>query len=120
MNSWLEWAIVLFIVVGIAIAIWKGGSANPEGTGALRRSFNRLDGDVKGLTGQVTRTGERVAAIERKVTEECASTKDIETIEQKIETLRTEVRGDRELAQRTYASVKRIEDFLIEKGLGGR
>jgi len=45
----LELGIVAFIVVGFAIAIWKGGAANPISTGRLQRDLAAIKGDVAKL-----------------------------------------------------------------------
>lgn len=109
MRDVFEWAVIAFIVLAIAWVVWKGGAANPEGTGALGQKVN-------GLTGTVTKLDGRVRHVEQELEElkkEAATTKDIERVEQRM-------KGDRELAERTWKSIDRIERFLIEKGLGGK
>lgn len=97
--SLFELAIIIFIMLGIGVALWRGGNANPESTGRLARKIGGLDS--------------RLSHVEREVSElktECATVKDIETV-------RAEMKGDRELADRTFKAVKRIEDMLIERSL---
>jgi len=64
-SNWLEYAIIVFIIVSIGAVIWRGGSANPEGTGSLGRKVVRLDGDVRKFGGQVAEVERRLAEIER-------------------------------------------------------
>lgn len=108
-QSWIEYAIIVFIVFGIVVAIWKGGSANPVGTG-------RLSSRVGKLTGQVGTLSTRMKHVEDEVDElkvVAATTKDIERLEQRMT-------AHEQLAERTWRSVRRIEEHLIEKGLNGQ
>ena len=105
--NWFELAIIAFIALSIMWHVWKGGAANPVGTGSLGRQVAALSGRVAGL-------GQRVGYLEKGVEdlkEEAASTKDVQRLEATIE-------GHRELAERTFRSVDRIERALIEKGMG--
>lgn len=109
MRDWLEWAITAFIIFGITYVVWKGGAANPEGTGSLGQKVN-------GLSGKMTALGTRVGHVEKELEElkeEAATTKDIARLE-------ATMNGYHQLAERTCKSVERIERFLIEKGLGGK
>lgn len=109
MSEWLQFAIILVIVAGIGAAIWRGGSANPTGTGHIGRQVSNLKNDFTGL-------GARVGHIERDLEElknEAATSGDIDG-------LRRELEGDRRINERTFASVQRIEQMLIERGLGDR
>jgi hypothetical protein len=106
-GNWYELAIIAFIVLGIAAAVWRGGAANPLGTGALGRKVGKLSGTVSVLSLRVGHVEKEL----EELTKEAATVKDIERLEQKIE-------GHHELAERTCRSVERIERFLIEKGLG--
>ena len=100
--SWLEGAIIAFIMLSIGYVVWKGGAANPESTGTLGRKVTALGGKVASLEARVGHMGDDLAKLER----EAATTKDIERLE--------------ELGERTFRSVDRIERVLIEKGLGGK
>lgn len=114
MSNVLEWVIVAFIFVGIVVAIWRGGAANPVSTGALEQK-------VTALSGKVGRLDHRVGTVEgeiRELKEEAATVKDIQRIEERIETVRAEAAGHRALSEATNRSVERIERVLIERGLG--
>ncbi len=96
----VELLIIAVIILGIGVAIWKGGSANPESTGTLGKQ-------VSGLSTKVSNLSTRVGHVEQELEElksEAATAKDIERVEA--------------LAERTFRSVDRIERMLIEKGLG--
>ena len=106
MSQYLEGAIVAFIVASLLWFVWRGGAANPEGTGAVARRVNALRAEVGSLSGRVDKVASEVKKLER----ESASTADIQRLEAKVD-------GKAELAERTWKSVDRIERFLIEKGL---
>lgn len=117
-RDWIELAVIAFILAGIGLAVWKGGAANPEGTGSLGKKVN-------GLANKVGTMSMRLGHLESEFTElkeEAATTKDVQRIEQlineRINTMRAEIAGHHELAERTNRSVERIERLLIEKGLG--
>ena len=112
--SLLELSIVAFIIVGIGYVVWKGGAANPEGTGALGQKVTTLSVHMTKLSGRVGHVESELEELKA----DAATSKDIARLEEKVATLRAEVGGHRELAERTWRSVNRIETFLIEKGLG--
>jgi hypothetical protein len=106
-NTWVEWAIIAFIVLAIAYVVWKGGAANPMGTGRLSRKVGHLDATVG-------RLGIRVGHVESEVEElkaEMASKADIAT-------LRAELVGVKDVLERNERGLNRIVDILMEKGLG--
>lgn len=110
-GSWLEWAIMIFIVCSIGTVVWRNGAANPEGTGKLRKTVNDLSGNVSVLSQRVGHLEEEVAELK----EETATTKDIQRVEQLI-VERTAAQKD--LIERQSRQIDRIERMLIEKGLG--
>jgi chromosome segregation ATPase len=72
-SNLLELAIIAFIVLGIAAAIWRGGAQNPVGTGGLNTQLI----EVKAKLGEIET---RVEAVETKA----ASTEDIERLEEAV------------------------------------
>lgn len=118
MTDWFQWVIIAFVVLSILWHVWKGGAANPEGTASLGRKVNNLSGEVAKLGGRVGHMELEM----KEMKDESASTKDIDRIEQvidgKIETVRAEMTGHRQLSDQTNRSVQRIEKMLIERGLG--
>lgn len=78
--SWIEIAIMLFIIGAIGLVVWKGGQANPEGTGTLGKQINRLDKDVGGL-------GKRLGAVEKdleRLDRDAATKADIQRLERSV------------------------------------
>lgn len=126
--SVFEWAIVAFIVVSILWHVWKGGAANPESTRSLGGKVSAVASQVSALSGrtaqQVSTLSERVGRVESEVNDiraEGATTRDVEKLEKlidaKMDSVRAEVAGHRELSQATNDSVRRIERIILEKGL---
>lgn len=109
MPSIFEVFIMAVIVIGLGLAILRSGQRNPEGTGKLAK-------DVGELKVKVVQLEEDMHGM--------ATTQDIETLKAEMRgyqrTVETRFEGDRKLNKLTHESVKRIETFLIEKGLGGR
>lgn len=64
-ENWFEAAIIVFIVVAIGVTVWRGGAANPEGTGSLGRKITKLDGDMKGVKREMTGVKDEVAEMRR-------------------------------------------------------
>lgn len=79
-DNWFESAIIVFIIAMIALTVWKGGAANPEGTGSLGRKVSRLDGDVRKFGGELGDVERRLAEIERT----SAKVSDIKRLERAI------------------------------------
>jgi hypothetical protein len=79
-ENWFELAIIAFIIAGIAVAVWKGGQANPEGTGSLGRKFTRLEKDFSTMRGDVRKIERQVEDIERR----SAKISDIERLERLV------------------------------------
>lgn len=120
MSDMLQWAIVAFITLGIAVAIWKGGAANPEGTGQIAKQVGAMRGELTGLS---TRVGFVEHEMEQ-LKNESASSEDITQLkalfEEKLSTVRAELTGSRELAERTQRGVDRIEGLILERGLSAK
>lgn len=104
-TSPLEIMIMLFIVIGIVVAIFRVGRANPENTGTLGKSIETIKREVRDVES-------RVGHIETSM-RGMATKADVKRLEGKID-------GHRELADRTASGVKRLEDFFLEKGVNGK
>lgn len=102
MSELYQWAIIAFILLGIGVAVWRGGQANPESTGRIARRLNHLDGRVQQVELALKAT---------------ATSEDITKVEGSIGKIEAQMESDRELAKRTHAAVSRIESFLIERAL---
>ncbi len=69
MSEWIEWAIIAFIILGIGYVVFKGGAANPVGTGGLQRTVASIDGRLKGIEESAA-SKSAVERIERTLGEE--------------------------------------------------
>ena len=133
-ENWLELVIIAFIMLGIGVAVWKGGAANPESTGSLGSKLNRLQSEVTSVTGEVAGIRGEVRAIDSRVTEmdrRGATIDDIRGLEKKLDDQqRCLVRLDNELGQtregiaalaanseHTLRQVDRLYDFIVERGM---
>lgn len=101
-NTWMEWAIIAFITLTICWIVWKGGAANPMGTGRLSRKVGHLSGEVGRLEIRIGHVETEVDELKKEV----ATVKDIERVEA--------------LLNRTARGVERIERLFIEKGVNGK
>lgn len=97
-SNLLELAIIAFIVLGIAAAIWRGGARNPVGTGGLDRKISALSGEVQAVKTKVGEIVERVENIEK----DTASPADIKRLEKAIDKL-AQAQADQESRQRALA-----------------
>lgn len=112
-GSWLDWVIIGFIVLSIGFVVFRTGSANPESTGRLGRKVNDVANKVNDLRGRLGFVEQELEELKR----DAATTKDIERIEERIQTVRAEMQGHHAISQQTNHSVTRIERLLIERGL---
>lgn len=127
MPSFLEMAVIAFIIVGIAYTVFRQGQANPESTGKIGKELSALKSDVAAIKGTVDGVEKdfksvngKLNMLDRKVTEiERASVTadDIAMLKELIEA-KHEARGER--ISSIQSDVAIIKNYLIEKGLGGR
>lgn len=87
-GEWFEGLIILVILAGIAVAIFKGGAANPVGTGGLNTSLTKLDSDFKALGVKVGAVDTKLGEVETRVGEldaRAATKGDIQRIETRFD-----------------------------------
>lgn len=111
--SWLEMAIIAFITVSIGFIVWRGGAANPVGTGSLGAKLNKQSREIVALTSRVGHVEAELAELKG----EAATGKDIARIEERIETVRAEMAGHFEMSRQTNSAVRRLEQIILERGL---
>ena len=118
--NWLELAIIAFIIGTIGVVIWKGGSANPEGTGSLGRKVNVLDRDVRKLGGDFEDIERRLGEIERTT----AKASDIKRIERqmaeqtgKLDKLGEIAAAGQESAKLRGQQLDMLYQTIVEKGM---
>ena len=97
-GAWVEALIIIVIVAGFALVFWKGGAANPVGTGQLQSRVKDVAQEVKTLAGDLGRITDRMGTLETS----CASSAEIET-------LRDAMKGDRRRVEQVFATVQSIE-----------
>lgn len=119
-ESWLELAIIAFIMIGIGVAIFKGGAANPESTGSLGRQLRKVEGKVGGLAVKVDEIERQVIGLEGST----AKTVDLRRMEHDVGELKHEVATLREAVASQHADighirrqVDRLYDFIVERGM---
>lgn len=119
-QSWLETAIIIFIGIGLATVIWRGGAANPETAGRLARRIGKLDEHVGQLDGKVT----GIEAEVRRIDDHAASKADIRRLERAVaglEKLVAEMGRDAASREATLDHVKqqvdRIVGVIVNKGM---
>ncbi len=62
MESWIEVAIIIFILCGIGLVLWKGGASNPVGTGRLEKRVSAVKSQVEKLSAKVSSLDEMSAS----------------------------------------------------------
>ena len=133
--SYFELSIIAFILLGIGVAVWRGGQANPESTGKIARRQAQLDADMKSVKAKVDAIETRVTEIDRRA----ATIADIERIEgvladakegrdrieraadditKSLADVREKVAADHMLITSTAKAVDRIEGYFLQKGTG--
>lgn len=113
-----ELAIIAFIIAGICVAIWKGGAANPEGTGSLRRTINRFDTEQK-------RIDQEVKAMDRRVTEKLkqqdagfGELRDgLKSLDRDIDELKNSAAARHQTLTHIGGQVDRLYDHIVRKGM---
>jgi hypothetical protein len=117
--SVFEGLIIGFIILSILWHVWKGGAANPTGTGTLGREVSGLSNKVSGLSGRVGHLEHKVGKLEQ----EAATADDVKQLEKlidaKFSAIRERMDGQHELSTATNRNVQRIYDTMLKRGLGG-
>lgn len=123
--SYFEAAIIAFILLGIAVATWRGGQANPESTGRLSRRMGQFESELKQVKGKVDTIETRVTEIDRRG----ATIQDIERIEaqladakaardrieQSTADITKTVVADHEAIGWIKSTLARLEDYLRQR-----
>lgn len=126
-GNLFELAIIAFIFIGIAVAVWKGGAANPESTGSLGKKINTLDQDVKRLDGELKHavaevdrlngqaaTKADIKRLERKVDDHCGA---VEQIKQQVDEQGRSAAAREATLDHVKSQVDRLYDFIVNKGM---
>lgn len=103
MAAWLETAVIAFIVLAMGFLIWRGGAANPVGTGTLQSKVNAIDASVKEVKAGLARTTDQMKALETST----ASRAEFEAL---TETLK----ADRRRTEQVFLKIENVEADLTE------
>jgi hypothetical protein len=123
----VDWEVIVSIgiMILVAIAIWRGGGKNPVGTGQLQRQLNTIGAKVGQIEAALKETCSKndLAEIRGELSEieaRTASSREVLAIEAQISGLRAEITAAVKAADRTEASVQRIEGYFLQRGIDGR
>lgn len=97
----MELAIIAMILVGIGYVIWRGGAANPVGTGTVQHKVNNFGQEMKALGTKLSSFGDQISQLQ----ENSASAEDVRRIE-------AELRGEKEKADKFATALSRVDDEL--------
>ncbi len=127
MKDWYEIGLIVFILVGIALASWRSGKAYPVGTGTLDKGLRRVDGELVTLTGKVTKLETRVedidlrsakasdiARLEEQLRQHREST---EAIARDITAMRERIAANAAEAKHVRHQVDALYDVIVKKGM---
>lgn len=129
-GNGIEILIIIFILGGIGMVLWvtwKGGAANPVGTGGLDDRQKAFDHELSGMRSQIDQIEERVEKMEGHY----AKASDIKRIERRQEALddkldavikdisaiREEAAERGALAKATAKQLDLIYKIVVEKGM---
>lgn len=107
--AWLEVAIILFIIGGISLVVWKSGAANPVATGGLNTRLTTVDQELKGVRRQVDEIEERV----EKMSGMFAKTSDIRRVEKGLEL-------NAEKMDKVMSEIAAVREEAAERGATGK
>lgn len=129
-SSWFEILIIIFIIIGISVVVyfsWKGGAANPVGTGGLDERQKAFAQELVGMRSQIDQIEDRVEKMESHY----AKASDIERLEKRlrshdrkmdkvsddIATIREEAAERAALAKAAGKQLDMIYEVIVEKGM---
>lgn len=119
-ENLFELMMIAFIAIGIAVAIWKGGASNPEGTGSLGKKLGVLTSDFKTLDLEVKRIEAKAATksdirrVESTLVEHGNS---IDNIEKKLGQLGEDGAAREATLEHVRRQVDLIYQALVKKGM---
>lgn len=119
-GPYLQVAIIAFIVLGISVAIWKGGSSNPVGTGKIDRRVSSLIGKVDQIELQVVDIEERAASKEdiRRLEERMAAhDAKVDGMTKGLGDLQSMIAADSAKTDEIGRQVDRLYDEIVRKGM---
>ena len=100
-GNLIELAIIAFIVIGIGVAVWRGGAANPVSTGTVQHKVNNFGHEMKALGTKLSDFGERISRLQ----ESSASAEDVRRIE-------AELRAQEEKTEKFAGALLKVDEEL--------
>ncbi|KZX94637.1 hypothetical protein A3718_00870 [Erythrobacter sp. HI0019] len=97
----LELAIIAIILAGIGYVIWRGGAANPVGTGAVQHKVNNFGHEMKALGSKLSSFGEQISQLQAN----SASAEDVRRIE-------AELRAQEEKTEQFAGALLKVDEEL--------
>lgn len=119
-ENWFELAIIAFISIGIAVAIFRGGAANPESTGSLGRQLRALQTEVGKLTSGLAAVKKDVSGMESRVAEidrRAATVDDIRRLENRVDEIAEAASARAATLEHVRGQVDRLYDFIVKRGM---
>ena len=108
--SYDEIVITVVIIAIVLFTAWRGGQANPVGTGKIARRLTVLESTV-------AQQGTKVDALDKGLGEIAQLVK---KNDENLGAIRIELAGDRGLTERTWAAVDRLQQFFIQDSFDRR
>tara|TARA_B100001179_G_scaffold177718_1_gene132974 strand:- start:750 stop:1289 length:540 start_codon:yes stop_codon:yes gene_type:complete len=100
MYNYYELGIIAFILLGIGYVLWKGGAANPVGTGKLQH-------DMKNARTEIATLGRKVGDIDKTVTAEKIR---LDQFSERMSSIESEVEGVHIVVKGMSESMRTLTD----------
>ncbi|MBL4640626.1 MAG: hypothetical protein JKX86_02320 [Verrucomicrobiales bacterium] len=94
----MELAIIAIILAGIGYVIWRGGAANPVGTGHLQQRFRSFSTDLATMSSGMETLGDQIKALEQSG----ASAHEVKRLQGEFE-------AEKARTDKIYATLERID-----------
>lgn len=134
-QNWIEGAVILFIIGVMGFLTWRGGAANPVGTGGLDKRMTSLSAEIKAVDSEVKGVVSKVGEIEDRLEDMekiSAKVADIKRVERRMEAhdhkmdavladvakLRTDSAAQAVQAAHTAKQVDMLYQHIVAKGMG--
>lgn len=114
----LDYLLLALILLGIGVSIFRSGAANPISTGRLSSRLSAVETQQQAQAQQIQALDER---IENGLTRLEGSVDDVRqamATRADLAGLQRTMEGERALAERTWHAIDRLQQYLIENGLG--
>ena len=125
--SYIEVAIIAFIILAMVFLIWRGGQKNPVPTGTLNSRLDQQDAQLKAVGVKVSEIEERIEDIEG----QAAKVDDIKRLENRLKlhdrkmdevarsitAIREDIAEGRAKRDATARQLDMIYEVIVKKGM---